>query len=168
MFSPRRGTLPALVLSLLAGCASASPPAACPAPPANTASHLRQLDSQQLAKRMIEAMVGDNLAEQALESMMSRLREIPGLPPGFVDRFRCNANFHDLEALLVPIYAKVYERETMIAATEFYESEQGRRFVRDEPEANRLGMEAGHRWTRDAAEKTLKDMGIAPPAAQAP
>lgn len=108
--------------------------------------------------------MGKNLAVQIMDSMLAAFKKIPNLPEGFIERFRANARAEDLEALVIPIYVKTYERETMIAAIEFYESEQGRILVAKLPEATRLGMEAGQRWGKQVADKTLREMGLTSPA----
>jgi hypothetical protein len=160
----------ACCLQLLLGCAASTPPPECPAttvvmPDGTTASNrdLNKLDQEQLAAKLIEVTMGKNLAQQILDSMTESLRKMPGLPPGFIDRFRDNAHMADLQTLLIPIYVKMYERETMIAAITFYESEQGRILVSKLPEATRLGMEAGKLWGKRIADQTLTEMGITQP-----
>ena len=155
------------VLASLSGCASSTPAATCPASPAAAASpteDLSKLDQEQLATKLIAVTMGKNLGQQVLDSMTESMRKMPGLPPGFIDRFQANAHAEDLQTLVIPIYVKMYERETMIAAITFYESEQGRILVSKLPEATRLGMEAGQRWGKQLAERTLKEMGLTPPA----
>jgi uncharacterized protein len=152
---------------MMAACASSTPSANCPAAPAPEAAgeDLNKLDQEQLARKLIEVTMGKNLGNQVLDSMVESLRKLPGLPPGFIDRFRANARIEDLHDIIVPIYIKTYDRETMIAAISFYQSEQGKILIGKLPEATRLSMEAGQRWGQQVAEKTLKEMGITPPAA---
>jgi uncharacterized protein len=162
-----RSLLSVCACSTLLACASATPAPACAEPSvaaASPRSDLAQLDSNQLAKRLVEVTMGKNLAVQIMDSMLAAFKKIPNLPAGFIERFRDNARAEDLEALVIPIYVKTYERETMIAAIEFYESEQGRIMVTKMPEAVRLGTEAGQKWGKQVADKTLREMGLTPPA----
>jgi uncharacterized protein len=150
---------------LMTACASSTPPANCPVTPAAEASggkDLNELDREQLARKLIEVTMGKNLGNQVLDSMVESLRKLPGLPEGFIDRFRANARIEDLHDIIVPIYVKTYDRETMIAAIAFYQSEQGKILIEKLPEATRLSMEAGQRWGQQVAEKTLQEMGITP------
>ena len=133
---------------------------------AASSQDLNKLDQQQLAVKLIEVTMGKNLGQQILDSMTESLRKMPGLPEGFIDRFRANARIEDLQTLIIPIYVKMYERETMIAAITFYESEQGRILVSKLPEATRLGMEAGKLWGKRIADQTLTEMGLSQPATQ--
>jgi hypothetical protein len=154
---------------LTTACASSTPPADCPSAPAAAGSagaeDLNKLDQEQLARKLVEVTMAQNLGNQVLDSMVESLRKLPGLPAGFIDRFRANARIEDLLEIIVPIYIKTYDRETMVAAISFYQSEQGKILVSKLPEATRLSMEAGQRWGQQVAEKTLKEMGIAPPSA---
>jgi len=151
----------------LVGCAAGTPAAACPEAPAAPSpkprDDLSQLSSEQLAERLITVTMGKALGQQMMDSMLTNLSKMPSLPPGFVERFREKAHAEDLQTMVVPIYVKLYDRDTMIAAITFYESEQGHILVSKLPEATRLSMEAGQRWGRKLAEDTLQEMGIAPP-----
>ena len=97
--------------------------------------------------------------------MAENLRKMPGLAPGFMDRFMANAKPEDLLALIVPIYVKNFDRETLGAAIHFYESKQGRALVAQQPIATKESMDAGRIWGRNLAEKTLAEMGNPTPKA---
>lgn len=160
-----RLVLCAATLFLLTGCATSAPPPACVASPSTEATpreDLRKLDQEQLARKLIEVTMAKSLGKQVLDSMTETLRKMPGLPPGFIDRFREHARIEDLHDLIVPIYARTYDRETMIAAITFYQSEQGQVLVGKLPEATRLSMEAGQRWGQELAERTLEELGRVP------
>jgi hypothetical protein len=155
-----------LVASLLAvstGCASGQGQAACPAA-ATPNDGLDKLEQDQLAAKLIEVTMGKDLAEQIMTAMSASLSKLPGLPPGFMERFKANADVNDLQKLIIPIYTKLYDRETMIAAIRFYESETGKALVSKMPEATRLGMEAGQQWGKQIAEKTISEMKSGAPA----
>src|SRR5689334_22915214 len=109
-----RSFLGAWACSTLLACASATPAPACAdpgAPAASPRADLAQLESEQLAKRLVEVTMGKNLAVQIMDSMLAAFKKIPNLPEGFIERFRANARAEDLEALVIPIYVKTYERE---------------------------------------------------------
>lgn len=145
------------VLAVSTGCASGQGQANCPAAAA-PADGLDKLEQDQLAAKLIEVTMGKDLAEQIMTAMSASLSKLPGLPPGFMERFKANADVNELQKLIVPIYTKLYDRETMIAAIRFYESEPGKALVSKMPEATRLGMEAGQQWGKQIAEKTISEM----------
>jgi hypothetical protein len=152
------------------GCAT-SPRAAptCPTPPVtaviNTgpAEDLTPLTNEQLATKLLELTGATHLGKQVMDSMASSFGKLPGLPPGFLDRFNENAHTEELTALLVPIYVKSFDRETLTAAIQFYDSRYGRSLVAALPAATKASIEVGQTWGRKVAEKTLTDMGITPP-----
>jgi hypothetical protein len=167
------------VLALMAfaaggfGCATAPPPAsACPTAPATSvanatggdapAEDLTPLTNEQLATKLLELTGATHLGKQVMDGMAENFTKFPGLPPGFLDKFRENAHPEELTALLVPIYVKSFDRDTLIAAIRFYESRYGRLMVAALPGATKASMEVGQTWGRKMAEKTLSDMGIQP------
>lgn len=155
---------PCLVLAIaLAGCAGSAPPPACDAS-AQSSKELQELDQEQLARKLVDVTMGKSLGEQILFATTEQLRRLPGLPEGFIDRFRANMKPEDLVEAIVPIYVKMYERETLIAAINFYQSEQGRVLIGKQPEVTRLSMEAGAQWGRKVAEQTAREMGASAPA----
>jgi uncharacterized protein len=154
------------------GCATTPPPApACPtAPLTGTAGvgsdapseDLAPLTSEQLATKLLELTGATHLGKQVMDGMAENFTKFPGLPPGFLDKFRENAHPEELTALLVPIYVKSFDRDTLMAAIRFYESKYGRLMVAALPAATKASMEVGQTWGRKMAEKTLSDMGIQP------
>jgi hypothetical protein len=160
------------------GCASSgTPPVTCaPAGAAGTPSassaasataapgeDLTALTSEQLATKLLELTGAATLGKQVLDGMALNMSKMRGLPPGFMERLQANAKPEELGALLVPIYVRNFDRDTLVAAIEFYESPHGRAMVAHLPQATKESMEAGQQWGRTLAQKTLADMGLAPP-----
>jgi hypothetical protein len=100
--------------------------------------------------------------------MAQNMSKLKGLPPGFMERLQANARPEELAALLIPIYVRNFDRETLIAAIQFYESRYGRVMVSHLPQATKESMEAGQQWGRTLAQKTLVDMGLTPPSSPSP
>jgi hypothetical protein len=174
---PSRALALVLLVSGEIGCASATPPApACPAAPAAipssgnaggvAAEDLTPLTNEQLATRLLELTGATHLGKQVMDGMTENFSKFPGLPPGFIDRFKQNAHAEELTALLVPIYVKSFDRDTLMAAIRFYDSAYGRILVAALPAATKASMAVGQTWGRKVAEQTLTDMGIPPPKTQ--
>lgn len=148
------------------GCASAAPPAPC-APAATAAGSapddLDKLTDEQLARRLMELTGAANLGKQVGTAMAEQMKKLPGMPPGFMDRFLANLHPDDLTALLVPVYVKELDHETLLAVVRFYETKPGRMLAAKLPVLTQESMEVGKEWGRSLAKKTLEEMGIAPP-----
>jgi hypothetical protein len=145
-----------------AGCASAPPPAPC-APAAAAADDLDKLTDEQLARRLMELTGAANLGKQMGAAMAEQMKKLPGMPPGFMDRFSANIHPEELTALLVPIYVKELDHETLVAVVRFYETRPGHVLAGKLPVLTQESMEVGKEWGRSLAKKTLEEMGIAPP-----
>src|ERR1700685_4119310 len=85
------------------GCAAAPRPApTCPTPPAAgvistaPAEDLTPLTNEQLASKLLELTGATHLGKQVMDSMASSFGKLPGLPPGFLDRFNENAHTEEL------------------------------------------------------------------------
>ena len=102
------------------------------------------------------------LGEQVADSMLETFRKMPNLPAGFIDKLQQNMHGSDLIELIVPIYLKHYDRETMIQVIRFYQSEPGKALIGALPAVTAESMEAGKVWGKVLAEKTLHDLGYEP------
>ncbi len=163
----------ALVFGAL-GCASAaqpcpatpSPSALPPSPAAPTATDptLAQMTDEQVVRRVLDLTGASRLGKQVADGMLANLRKMPDLPPAFVDRFQSNIHPDELVDLLVPIYLKHYDRQTLLATIAFYESDRGRALIRELPSVTAESMEVGRTWGSALAKKTLSDLGINPAA----
>jgi hypothetical protein len=141
-----------------APCAPTTVASATPPP----ADDLDTKSSDDLATELLELTGAANLGKQIMDGMSDSMAKMPGLPPGFIDQFKKNAHPDELMKLIIPIYVKNYDKETMIAAIRFYQSKSGRTMIAALPTVTRESMEVGKVWGRELAQKTLADMGIVP------
>ena len=175
--SPRLSSSVAAVVLVvaLAGCGASSPTQApvttpaCPPTPTSTAAQggaddgLAKLGDEQIVRKLLEVTGAGGLGKQVADSMMDTFRKMPNLPPGFIDRFRQNLHTETLVDMIVPIYLKHYDRQTLLAAIRFYESEPGQTMVKGLPAVTAESMETGKAWGADLAKKTLRDLGAGSP-----
>ena len=117
------------------------------------AEDLTPLTNEQLATKLLELTGATHLGKQVMDSMAESFGKLPGLPPGFLDRFNENAHTEELTALLVPIYVKSFDRETLTAAIQFYDSRYGRSLIaasawQRRKRASRWGRRGVARWRR--------------------
>ena len=152
-----------LACSLSACAAKQAVPCAPGSAQATGGDDLPKLSNEQLARKMLEVTGAAGLGKQVIDGMSDILKKSPGLPAGFMERFKQNAIKEDLTELIVPIYMKHYDRETMIAAVRFYQSEPGRALVLKLPQVTDECMKAGQAWGTRLAEKTLRDLGVSVP-----
>ena len=158
---------------LVAGCGGSAPtqaPLASPgsaAPtqtgPADPDDGLAKLSDEQIVRKLLEVTGASGLGKQVADSMMDSFRKMPNLPPGFIDRFQQNLRTETLVDLIVPIYLKHYDRQTLMAAIRFYESTPGQ----DDGQGPADGDQGEHGGRqglgRRFARKTLKDLGVGAP-----
>jgi hypothetical protein len=152
------------------GCAAASPQAAAVRPettsnpaPTSPDDGLTKLSSEQLTRKLLEVTGAADLGKQVADGMMDSFGKMSSLPPGFIDRFKQNFQTDSLADLIVPIYMKHYDRDTIIAAIRFYGSAPGQRLVKALPAVTAESMEAGKTWGAELARKTLKDLSSGAP-----
>lgn len=159
------------VAAALLGCASAPskcppavpPPAPSVAPTAAPNPGLAQLSDEQVVRKVLELTGASRLGKQVADGMLDNLRKMSDLPPGFLERFQQNIHSDELIDLLVPVYLKHYDRETLVAAITFYQSDHGRALISGLPAVTAESMELGRTWGSELAHKTLRELGITPP-----
>jgi uncharacterized protein len=152
------------------GCAAASPQTAAVSPgttssaaPVSPDDDLAKLSSEQLTRKLLEVSGAADLGKQVADGMLESFRKMSNLPPGFIDRFKQNIQPESLVELIVPIYMKHFDRETIMAAIRFYRSAPGQRIVKTLPTVTAESMEAGKTWGVDLARKTLQDVSSSAP-----
>lgn len=152
------------------GCAAASPQTAAVSPgttssaaPTTPDDGLAKLDNEQLTRKLLEVTGAASLGMQVADGMMESFRKMSSLPPGFIDRFKKNLRPDSLIELIVPIYMRHLDRDTIIAAIRFYESPSGQRLVKTLPAVTAESMEAGKTWGTELARKTLQDLSSGAP-----
>lgn len=152
------------------GCAAASPQTAAVSPgttsnaaPTSPDDGLAKLSNEQLTRKLLEVTGAADLGKQVADGMLENFRKMSSLPPGFIDRFKQNIQPDSLVELVVPIYMRHLDRETIIAAIRFYGSAPGQRLVKTLPAVTAESMEAGKAWGAELARRTLKDVSSGAP-----
>ena len=140
-----------------------APASAAPAAAAEPDDGLAKLSDEQVVRKLLEVTGASGLGKQVADSMMDSFRKMPNLPPGFIDRFMQNLHTETLVDMIVPIYLKHYDRQTLIAAIRFYQSAPGQMMVKALPAVTHESMETGKAWGADLARKTLRDLGAGSP-----
>ncbi len=123
------------------------------------------MTSEQLVNKLLELTGATKLGKQMLDQMATDMGKMRGLPPGFIERAKANAHPEDLTALIVPIYVREVDHDTLLAAVRFYETKEGQALIAKLPALTKASMEAGRQWGAQIARKTLAEMGVAAPAA---
>lgn len=142
---------------------SSAPASAVPVAVAEPDDGLAKLSDEQIVRKLLEVTGASGLGKQVADSMMDSFRKMPNLPSGFIDRFMQNLHTDTLVDMIVPIYLKHYDRQTLMAAIRFYQSVPGQTMVKALPAVTHESMEAGKAWGAELARKTLKDLGAGSP-----
>jgi len=107
--------------------------------------------------------VQDPAPKSAKDKKIRKLLEITGaaasgkqVMDAMLDHFSKTANPESLIELIVPIYMKNLDEETLDGAIAFFESPAGKTFIKVQPKILKESMEAGQRWGAEAAQTTLK------------
>ena len=93
-----------------------------------------------------------------MDQLLDQFSGMPGLPPGFVEKFKELANPRDLEEMVVPIYVRHLDATTLDAVIAFAESAEGKNYFAAQPAIAKESMEAGSKWGRDLAGKVMQEL----------
>ncbi len=164
----KRDLVLASLVFFAAGCGGAATQSqpVCPiasaqpaSPPAHVDDDLDAMADEALVRKLLETTSASSMGKQIADSMMDTFKKMPNLPNGFVERFKKNLDPNALIEIIVPIYLKHYDRNTIIAAIRFYRTQPGRNLLGQMPTVTAETMEAGKAWGAELAKKTMRDIG---------
>lgn len=138
--------LAALVLTL--GAPSTAAPAVQDTPDRSA--------NEKKIRKLLEMTGSAAMGKQVMDTMLNSFSRTPGLPDGFIEKFKETAQPDKLVELIVPIYLNNLDEETIDAAIAFYASPAGKKFIKAQPVIVQQSMAAGQKWGAETAEKTLK------------
>ncbi len=115
-----------------------------------------------LARELTKATGAEANAKVMMEGMAAQFRQMPGLPPGFVDEFMKRAKVEDIVELSVPILLKNLETSTIMAAIAFFKTDEGKAYVAAQPKITAESLEAGQKWGTRLAQEALAALQAAP------
>jgi len=111
---------------------------------------------EQKIRKLLEITGASSSGKQIMDAMLDAFSKSPNLPEGFIEKFKETANPDGLIEIIVPIYLKNLDEDSIDGAIAFYESPAGKKFVKAQPVLIKESMEAGQKWGAEAAQKTLK------------
>lgn len=116
------------------------------------------MTDEALVRKLLETTSASSMGKQIADSMLDTFRKMPNLPSRFLDRFKQNLKPDSLIEIVVPIYLKHYDHDTIVAAIRFYRTPAGRNLLGQMPTVTAETMAAGKAWGEELAKKTLKDL----------
>ena len=117
-----------------------------------------------LARELMVLTGSADLGAQMMEGMADQFRNQRGIPEGFVDKFLELAKPEGLVEMVVPLYVKTFDEETLQAAVDFYKTPAGKNLVAGLPQITQESMALGKQWGMELAQKTQAALEAAPPA----
>ena len=144
----------ALVLTLVLP-AHAKKPTEPPPPPVAAAPTLDPSYEADIRK-LLEVTGSVALAQQAMDQMMVQMKTlVPNAPEEFWVEFRAAANPSDLVDTIVPIYAKYFTHEDILALLAFYDTPAGKKLIANQPAILQESMAAGSAWGQRVARDVM-------------
>jgi uncharacterized protein len=131
-------------------------------------SALRQLTSEQLAERLIQASAGDKLGIQIFDQIMGQFAQSGMVKPELIEKLRAKTNPGELVKLIVPVYTKHLTNEEMAAMIDFYESPTGKSVVSKLPLIAQESLVVGQTWGANLAQSVAFELQNAAAGAAAP
>jgi hypothetical protein len=107
-------------------------------------------------RKLLEVTGSSAMGKQVMDAMLNSFSGNPGLPAGFIEKFKETAQPDKLVELIIPIYLNNLDEETIDGALAFFETPAGKKFIKAQPTIVQQSMAAGQKWGAEMAEKTLK------------
>ncbi len=109
---------------------------------------------EELTRKLLQLTGAADLGTQMMEGMAGQFRQTPGISQEFIDTFLELAKPEELIDLIVPLYVKAFDEQTLKDAIVFYESPAGRKLVEMQPQITQESMVLGQQWGMKLAEET--------------
>lgn len=114
-------------------------------------------------RRLLKVTGAGALAVQSLETMVAQMKAVrPDIPAAFWEAFQAEVDPDGLIELLVPVYARHFNRQEVQALLAFYASPAGRRFVEETPALMQEASVVGQQWGQEVAQRVVAKMLLSP------
>lgn len=108
---------------------------------------------EKLARELMALTGAADIGKQMMEGMANQFRQTPNVPTGFVDAFLELAEPEQLVELIVPLYVRTYDLETLEAAITFYKTPAGKKLIAATPQLTQESMVLGQQWGMELAKQ---------------
>jgi hypothetical protein len=129
-----------------------------PAAPAAPAPAAAATAKEEKVRKLLKAQGQEAAAKVAFDKMLDTFKKLPGLPPGFLEKFREKASVKEMVDISVPIYAKHLDDATIDAVIAFYETPEGRKLAAAFPALQSEAMDAASVWGQKKAMEVMKEL----------
>jgi hypothetical protein len=133
---------------------AAKPPAAAPVAPAAPAPSAKE----EKVRKLLRLTGAEAASQQMIDMMLKQFAGMPGLPAGFVEKFKAKCDIKQIVDLSVPSYLKHLDEPTIDAAIAFHESPAGRKLVAEQPAILAECGAAGQEWGRKIALEVIQEL----------
>jgi hypothetical protein len=118
---------------------------------------------EKLARELMALSGAADMGKQVMHGMMEQFRSNPAIPPKFVDKFLELAKPEQLVEMVVPLYVRIYDEETLAAAVAFYKTKSGKALIAGLPQITQESMALGQKWGQELAAKVLSELNAQKP-----
>jgi hypothetical protein len=132
--------------------APAAPAPAAPAPAAPSKA------KEEKVRKLLRLQGMEALAKLTFDKMLDQFKSLPGLPSGFLEKFREMASVEEIVDLSVPSYVNHLDDSTLDALIVFYESPEGRKFSAQMPVIQTESIDAGAAWGQKKALEVMSEL----------
>jgi hypothetical protein len=132
--------------------------APAPAAPAAPAPPAAPNAKEEKVRKLLKAQGQEEASKMAFDKMIDAFKKLPGLPPGFLEKFREKASAKEMVELAVPVYAKHLDDATLDAVIAFYETPEGKKLAASFPAIQSEAMDAGNVWGQKKAMEVMKEL----------
>jgi hypothetical protein len=101
---------------------------------------------EKLAYELMALTGAADLGEQMIEGMVSQFRTQAEMPTEFLDKFVELADGEALVQMVVPLYVKNFDEETLQAAVDFYKTPSGKKLIAGLPQITQESMVLCQKW----------------------
>jgi len=119
----------------------------------------QQETKEQKVRTLLEVTGAAKASRQMIDLTIEQFRGMPGLPAGFIDKFKELADADELIEQIVPAYMEELDESTIDGALAYFRSDTGKAWVAAQPELLRKATTIGQKWGQNLAAEVLRELG---------
>ncbi len=130
-------------------------------------AHADDAAREKLARELMVVTGAGDLGKQVIEGMTAQLSGNAAMAP-FLEKFVELAKPDELVDLVVPLYVKTFDEETLQAALDFYNTPAGKTMIAATPQLTQESMALGQAWGMKLAKQAQEAVDADKVAADKP
>jgi len=114
---------------------------------------------EQKIKELMDVTGSGKLGAQITHQLLSTFQaQFTDVPAEFWEKMKAEINADEIVNLCIPVYAKFYTEDEIVALLQFYKTPIGQKVIQVTPQLMQESMQVGRAWGQKLTEKIVHEL----------